>query len=102
MSPRLSRSWALLTCAASLALAGCIPDLGLMPTEKAPSAYATEKSFAAPQADWPAAEWWAAYGDEQLNGLVAEGIANAPDLKIAEARLREADAAAQRSSADLW
>jgi len=86
----------------SLTLAGCIPDLGLMPTEKPPSAYATEKSFAASQADWPATDWWAAYGDEQLNTLVAEGIANAPDLKIAEARLRQADAAAQRSSADLW
>jgi NodT family efflux transporter outer membrane factor (OMF) lipoprotein len=73
-----------------------------MPTEKPPSAYATEKSFSAQQADWPAAEWWAAYGDEQLNTLVAEGVANAPDLKIAEARLRQADAAAQRSSADLW
>ena len=73
-----------------------------MPTEKPPSAYATEKSFAAPQADWPAAEWWAAYGDEQLNTLVAEGVASAPDLKIAEARLRQADAAAQRSGADLW
>jgi len=102
MSSRFMRFWALLTCAGSLALAGCIPDLGLMPTEKPPSAYATEKSFAAPQADWPAAEWWAAYGDEQLNTLVAEGVANAPDLKIAEARLRQADAAAQRSSADLW
>ena len=92
----------MLTCAVSLTLAGCIPDLGLMPTEKPPSAYATEKSFAALQADWPAAEWWTAYGDERLNALVAEGIANAPDLKIAEARLRQADAAAQQSDANLW
>jgi NodT family efflux transporter outer membrane factor (OMF) lipoprotein len=92
----------MLTCAASLALAGCIPDLGLMPTEKPPSAYATEKSFAASQADWPAAQWWTAYGDDQLNTLIAEGIANAPDLKIAEARLRQADAVAQQSDANLW
>src|SRR6185312_8262762 len=87
-----SRSpWALLACAASLALAACVPDLGLMPTEKPPSAYATEKTLAAPKADWPAADWWTAYGDAQLDGLIAEGIASAPDLKIAEARLRQAD-----------
>ena len=73
-----------------------------MPTEKAPSTYATDKSFSAPSNDWPTADWWTAYGDSQLNGLVAEGLASAPDLKIAEARLREADAAAQQSGANLW
>ena len=73
-----------------------------MPTEKPPAAYATEKSFSAPQADWPSADWWMAYGDEQLNALVAEGLASAPDLKIAEARLRQADATAQQSDASLW
>ncbi len=39
---------------------------------------------------------------KQLNTLIAEGIASAPDLKIAEARLRQADAAAQQSDANLW
>ena len=97
MSLRSPRLWALLTCAASLGLSACIPDLGLMPTEKPPAAYATEKSFSAPQADWPSADWWMAYGDDQLNALVAEGLASAPDLKIAEARLRQADATAQQS-----
>ena len=102
MSSRTSRLWALLTCAASLALTACVPDLGLMPTEKPPSTYATEKSFAAPPTDWPGADWWTAYNDKELDALIAEGTANAPDLKIAEARLRQADAAAQQSEADLW
>ena len=102
MSSRSPRLWALLTCAAALALSACVPDLGLMPTEKPPSAYATEKTLSAPAANWPVADWWTTYGDDQLNGLIAEGIANAPDLKIAEARLRQADAAAQRADADLW
>jgi NodT family efflux transporter outer membrane factor (OMF) lipoprotein len=87
---------------AFLGLAACVPDLGLMPTEKPPAAYATEKSFAAPSTVWPAADWWTAYGDSQLNTLITEGIADAPDLKIAEARLRQADAAAQQSDASLW
>ena len=46
-------------------------------------------------------DWWTVYGDDQLNALVAEGVANAPDLKRAEARLREADATAQQSGASL-
>jgi len=73
-----------------------------MPTEKPPSAYATEKTLSASAADWPVADWWTIYGDNQLNALIAEGIANAPDLKMAEARLRQADAAAQQSGANLW
>src|SRR5689334_6538395 len=98
-----SRSpWVLFACAAALALSACVPDLGLMPTEKSPSAYATEKTLSAPAANWPVADWWTTYGDNQLNGLIAEGIANAPDLKMAEARLRQADAAAQQSGANLW
>lgn len=86
----------------SLGLAACAPDLGSLPVEKSPETYAVQKSFAAPQADWPIADWWTAYGDDQLNTLVAEGVANAPDLKRAEARLRQADAAAQQSGANLW
>src|ERR1700743_1182243 len=102
MVSRYSRLWALFLCVAPLGLAACVPDLGLMPAEKPPAAYATEKSFAAPASDWPSADWWAAYGDSQLDALIAEGIANAPDLKIAEARMRQADATAQQSDADLW
>jgi NodT family efflux transporter outer membrane factor (OMF) lipoprotein len=85
-----------------LALTACIPDLGLMPTERPPSAYATAKSYSAPQADWPTADWWTVYGDKELDGLIGEGIANAPDLKIAEARLRQADAVAQQADSSLW
>src|SRR5665213_2388192 len=87
--------------AALLGLAACAPDLGLLPVEKPPQAYASQKSFAAPQANWPDADGWKAYGDDQLDGLIAEGVANAPDLKKAEARLREADATAQQSGASL-
>jgi NodT family efflux transporter outer membrane factor (OMF) lipoprotein len=102
MVSRYSRLWALFLCVSPLGLGACVPDLGLMPTEKPPAAYATEKSFTAPASDWPSADWWTVYGDSQLNTLIAEGIADAPDLKIAQARLRQADATAQQSDADLW
>lgn len=84
-----------------LALAACAPDLGPMVQPRPVGDYATAQSFSAPAADWPAADWWTAYGDPQLNGLIAEALAGSPDLKIAVARLDQADAAARVSHADL-
>lgn len=44
---------------------------------------------------WPAADWWKAFGDPQLDHLVAEAMSASPDLQVAQARydlaLREAD-----------
>ena len=85
----------------ALILANCAPDLGAMPQPKPESAYATEKSFTAPQAQWPAAQWWTAYQDPALNALIDEGLSGAPDIRIAEARLRQAEATAQQSGAAL-
>ena len=87
---------------ALLGLGACAPDLGPLPVEKPPQAYAADKSFATTSSDWPAADWWMAYDDKQLDALIAEGVANAPDLKRAEARMRQADATAQQSDASLW
>ncbi len=101
MSLKLQSIPALFLGVAVLGLAACVPDLGSLPVEKAPDAYASQKSLAAPASNWPEADWWKIYGDDQLNGLIAEGVANAPDLKKAEARLREADATAQQSGASL-
>ena len=48
----------------------------------------------------PLARWWEGLGDAQLDGLVVKGLAEAPTLAAAEARLRAARAglAATRSS----
>ena len=83
-------------------LAACAPDLGPLPVEKAPEAYAVQKSFDVTPTDWPAENWWAAYGDAQLDTLIAEGLADAPDLKRAEARLRQADALAQQAGVSRY
>ena len=39
-------------------------------------------------ADWPAAEWWRAFGDPQLNRLIERACADGPSIQIAEARVR--------------
>jgi NodT family efflux transporter outer membrane factor (OMF) lipoprotein len=86
---------------AGIALSACatIPDLGPRPQTKAPTAYQSAQSFAAPQADWPADRWWEAYGDPQLTALVDEALKGSPTLAQAQARLRAAEAQAQQAKA---
>jgi len=43
-------------------------------------------------AHWPDSNWWAAFGDEQLNALVLEAIQNSPDINEAAAKVRQAQA----------
>ena len=46
-----------------------------------------------------ASDWWRAFGDERLDDLVNQAIADSPSLKSAEARLQRAEAAADISRA---
>lgn len=82
---------------AALFLAGCaqFPDLGATPQPKSAEAFQSTASLTAPSAHWPAEQWWTAYGDAQLNALIAEALADAPDLAAAAARLQRADAVMQ-------
>ncbi|MBB5506363.1 NodT family efflux transporter outer membrane factor (OMF) lipoprotein [Paraburkholderia sp. JPY681] len=41
-------------------------------------------------AQWPAADWWRAYDDPQLNQWIADAEAGNPSLAVAQARVREA------------
>ena len=80
-------------------LSGCAPDLGMAPAIRPVATYAAAKSLAAPPSDWPADAWWTAYGDPQLDALEAEALAGAPDVAIAAARVRQAQAVAEQSRA---
>ena len=86
----------------TVALCGCVPDLGPMIRTKSADVYVSGKSLAAPEGAWPEAEWWHAYGDPQLDRLIAEALNGSPDLRIAEARFRQAEAAASQAGAALW
>ncbi len=96
-----TRSGGLALVALGALLAGCatIPNLGSRPQVKAPAAYRTTASFAAPDAAWPADRWWEAYGDPQLDRLIDEALAGSPTLAQASARLRSAQAQAQQARA---
>lgn len=46
------------------------------------------------EAGFPRQDWWRAFGDPQLDALVAEALEGTPDLAAADARLRRARAQA--------
>jgi NodT family efflux transporter outer membrane factor (OMF) lipoprotein len=87
---RAARVLAILACAGGLAACAIQPDLGAAPKPMAATSLATQQSFAAPRADWPTDAWWRAYGDPQLDQLIAAALANAPDMAQAKARLAKA------------
>lgn len=88
-----------LLLAGAFALAGCatVPDLGAEPRPASAQTLAVAESLTAPPADWPADRWWNAYADPQLDALMDEALAGAPDLAQAAARVRAAEALVRQS-----
>ena len=87
---------------ASSMLASCaaVPDLGARPTMRPAASIAATQSLAATQqGNWPTGQWWSAYGDPQLDALIAEGLQGAPDVAVAAARFRQAQGFAEQAGA---
>ena len=84
-------------------LAGCatVPDVGPKPVPAAAESLESRASFAGAEGQWPAEGWWHGFGDAQLDTLIAEGLKGSPDVVIAAARVRAADAMAQQAGAAL-
>ncbi len=47
-------------------------------------------------------QWWRDLGSEDLNMLVDEALRSAPDIRVAWARLDQAQAAAEKTGSALW
>jgi NodT family efflux transporter outer membrane factor (OMF) lipoprotein len=84
-------------------LAGCVgtPELGPKPTPAPVSNYAATQSLVGAQAQWPGQDWWRGYNDPQLTALIEEGLAGAPDVAAAIARLHQAQGYQQQQHAKL-
>ncbi len=82
-------------------LGGCaqMPDLGPSPAIKPIHALASAESFSASALAWPGDQWWRAYKDPQLDALIEEALRDAPDLRLAQARLAGAAALVQGTGA---
>ncbi len=87
-----------------VALGACAqipPEEQTLSTPKSVSDYQTVTSFTANAIDWPQDSWWTQYGDPQLDGLIQEALSTSPDMAIALARVRQAEASTQISGAKL-
>jgi len=85
--------------ALTLVLAACASSGGLHPNGAPidPSTLNTAHSLgtgAASTAAWPATDWWTGLGDAQLDRLIREALKDNPQLAVADARARAAQAAA--------
>ena len=93
-----------LALAAATLMAGCADMSGIQTEaqQRTPQSLGLAADSAADQAATVApvdAQWWTALGDERLNQLVATALADSPNLKVAQARIRKAWAQAQISQA---
>jgi NodT family efflux transporter outer membrane factor (OMF) lipoprotein len=94
MNPRFDR-FAALSIAALLA--ACASPAGLHPSAQLQPANALQASrslapVALSAAAWPTQDWWRRYGDPQLDALLAEALEQSPNLRVAQARVRQAAA----------
>ena len=80
---------------APLLMAGCASTGGIAPDGKPEMAQTlqADRTFAAAglsAADWPATDWWKAFGDPQLDRLESAALKGSPTLDIARARSKKA------------
>ena len=77
-----------------LTIAGCASTGGIAPQASGvePAALDAGNAIRAANADaqWPAADWWRAFDDPQLNAWIEAAQAGNPSLAAAQARVREA------------
>ena len=93
------RALKLTALAAALAVAGCA-DMSGIATQAQLRQPASFKLDAGAPASVPA-QWWRAFGDEQLDRLVEQALAGNPNLRIAQARLARAQASSDIAGAAL-
>ncbi|MDV0704354.1 multidrug resistance outer membrane protein MdtQ [Enterobacter asburiae] len=79
-------------------LAACAPEHATVSPIKTQTAAASVNTVLNHQ-DWPKNEWWKAYNDPQLNGLIAKALSDAPDMQIARKRITLAEAQAKAAMA---
>lgn len=96
----MNRSTTLTTLLAAMLLAGCASE-GVQQPLPAPLAVgALHSGASATPGDWPANDWWRAFGDAQLDRLIEQARAGSPGLAEARARIDRSEALLQAHRAD--
>jgi multidrug efflux system outer membrane protein len=83
--------------------AGCTvgPDYRPLVTD-APRAWSSPDTNGLASGASAPASWWASFNDPELDSLILRAVLANPDLRVAEARLRQSRALRERSVADFW
>jgi NodT family efflux transporter outer membrane factor (OMF) lipoprotein len=107
LAVRLTCAATALACAALLA--ACADMQGIASSAQLRDADALGLTAAATDADaqtrqdlFPAADWWKAFGDTQLDQLVTQALSDNPSLRAAAARVVKAQSAVGIARADDW
>lgn len=82
---------------------GCasVPHMAPPAVSRVPELQAQSQRLNGDATAWPADGWWTGYGDPQLDRLMADALAQSPDLAAAAARIRIADGYARQAGAAL-
>lgn len=92
---------------AVLALSSALAACAVPPAPRAAAPLKTAEAVGDVQglsgetAEFPADRWWTAYADPGLDALIDEALAKSPDMALAAARIRAADAASERAGGAL-
>jgi len=92
------------TVALLLSACAAVPRLEPSPALRPAKSFAADRSLASTTttvAAWPDGDWWRGYRDAQLTALIEEGLAGAPDIDAAVARLHQAAGYRQQAGAAL-
>ncbi|HSC81242.1 MAG TPA: efflux transporter outer membrane subunit [Chitinolyticbacter sp.] len=92
----------LLLLAVAIALAGCaaIPDDAQSVARRDLAGIELAQGIKLAREGWPQALWWQAYGDAQLDALMARALKDGPTLASAQARVRQAEAGMAQTDAN--
>lgn len=97
MSRTVQRSLSISAAAAALALGACSTMPSRAPvTPELPQQWAAASVTPQPET---LAQWWTGFQDETLDALVAEALAEGPNLQLATLRVREARALSRQTIA---
>jgi len=95
------RSLLLASVCAALTACATIPPVKAPAPQREAISLASETSLGGGTAAFPADTWWTAYADPALDALISEALAGSPDIALAAARIRSADAIAEQAGAAL-
>ncbi|MEJ5071449.1 multidrug resistance outer membrane protein MdtQ [Enterobacter ludwigii] len=84
-------------------LSGCAPshDTGAPVKQQLPASHVDNTLPVALLNGWPQSTWWEDYHDPQLNNLINSALSNAPDMQVAQQRIKLAEAQAQMAQSQL-